>query len=119
MSECHEPRGTRSNGLIGPASRTYFQDHHHAFFHVDLVDYPPVTYPDPEDSLQALELLNVEELDWGERLLQRVQRFYAPPLDVFRRLIQTLACPLRQDDAIQLLFSDSLPNLAPLFCFAL
>jgi hypothetical protein len=38
---------------------------------------------------------------------------------VFRRLFQTLACPLRQDDAMQLLFSDSFPNLAPLFCFAL
>ena len=86
---------------------------------MDLVDYPPVTYPGPENPLRAFELLYVEELDWGGRLLKRIQRFYAAPLDVFRRLFQTLACPLRQDDAIRLLFSDSLPNLAPLFCFAL
>src|SRR2546425_1214285 len=108
----------RGHLLVDSASRTYFQDHNHGVLPAELVDYPPVAYPYPEDMLHTFKLLYVEFLDRGKCLPQRVQHLDAPPPDVFGCPFEALGCPLGQDDLVQLWFRDSLPNLAPFLYFA-
>lgn len=52
--------------LVDSAPWAYFQDHYHAVLLVKLIDYPPVTYPDPEHPLHPFHPLYVEEFDWCE-----------------------------------------------------